>query len=111
MNVLTTLLTAQNLYFLPRDYETTVDITITEDNTNVDTTFTSETTTMDNAYQYVSLALSLTDGRFYRYTISNSGDILYRGRIFCTDQTDYNNYEIINNETVSRDDRSDLILI
>ena len=111
MNVLTTVLTAQNLYYLPRDYEDSVDITIKEDNTNVETIFNTEATTMDNAYQYVSLALTLTEGRFYRFTVSNSGDILYRGRIFCTDQTDYKNYELISNEAISRDDKSDIILI
>ena len=41
--------------------------------------------------------ISITEGRFYTFRIKEGNTELYRGKIFCTDQTDFEKYTTINN--------------
>ena len=45
------------------------------------------------------------EGRFYTFKAYNiaTGDVYYKGRLYCTAQTDYNQYTVNQNEYVTED--------
>ncbi len=59
-----------------------------DDSTNTSTTYTVSTTT-DKNYLVLSQALSpvLVEGRFYDLTLKEGSNVIYKDKVFCTDQT------------------------
>lgn len=78
---------------VPRAVFPSYDLVITNQGTNEEFT---ETALASEDGNLVSIDLGLTpiEGSTYSIEIFNSGNIQYRGEIFCTDQTDLQNYEI-----------------
>jgi len=37
---------------------------------------------------------TLVEGRFYKFDVLDGSSLIYRGKIFCTDQTDYDKYSV-----------------
>ena len=60
-----------------------------DDSTNTSTTYTSISTSTDKNYLVISHAFNpvLVEGRFYDLTIKEGSNIIYKDKIFCTDQT------------------------
>ena len=113
MNILTTTGGTQTLKFIPRVYNDLVNVSITNRNTKEVVTFSADTTS-DSGYQLVEYNFSLIEGTFYTYEVSANavdGKIVYRGQIFCTDQTDYDNYEMNKDQYITSDDKDDTIII
>jgi hypothetical protein len=54
--------------------------------------------------------LTLVQGRFYTLTVLNGTDEVYRGRIFCTNQT-VSEYSINNGEYVQHTSDDDFVII
>ncbi len=111
MIILTTSTNAQELKFIPRDYVAD-SIVLTDEQANTSTTI-SATFTKDGYYLKADISFSLVEGRFYNFkayksalsdfverVIADGGTVeaqnciqtdinkvlVYRGRIFCTDQ-------------------------
>ena len=113
MNILTTSTDTQTLKYIPREYTGFVDISVTNRNTKEVITF-STNTTQEFGYEMVDYNFNLIEGTFYTYEVnSNSfvGGIVHRGQIFCTDQTDFDNYEMFKDEYITSNDKDDTIII
>ena len=86
---LTTSSSAQTLKKIPRSYASSVSMILRDDSTNTSTTYTSISTSTDKNYLVISQALNpvLVEGRFYDLTVKEGSNIIYKDKIFCTDQT------------------------
>jgi len=86
---LTTSASAQTMKIIPRSYAGTVSMILRDDSTNASTTYSSISTTTDKNYLVISKALSpvLVEGRFYDLTVKQGSSVIYKDKIFCTDQT------------------------
>lgn len=95
---LTTSTDAQTIRIIPRSYATNVSLIFRDDSTNTEVTYSTTATTQSN-YLVISESLSLTEGRFYDLTIKEGAEIIYKDKVFCTDQTvdqDTNDYYSVN---------------
>ena len=86
---LTTSASAQTLKIIPRSYASSVSMILRDDSTNTSTTYSSISTSTDKNYLVVSQALSpvLVEGRFYDLKIKEGSNVIYKDKVFCTDQT------------------------
>ena len=86
---LTTSASAQTLKVIPRSYASSVSMVLRDDSTNTSTTYSSISTSTDKNYLVVSQALSpvLVEGRFYDLTIKEGTNVIYKDKVFCSDQT------------------------
>ena len=86
---LTTSASAQTLKVIPRSYASSVSMILRDDSTNTSTTYASISATTDKNYLVVSKALSpvLVEGRFYDLTLKEGANVIYKDKIFCTNQT------------------------
>lgn len=122
MIVLTTATASQTFNVIPREYVTDAEICIRDESTNEvicvlttgqlwnTNTFQWQLANYDwedeagivitNDLMYITMNLNLIEGRFYDIKISNnSGTVIFRDKIFCTDQTidqETNNYYDMN---------------
>ena len=96
---LTTSASAQTLKVIPRSYASSVSMILRDDSTNTSTTYSSISTSTDKNYLVVSQALSpvLVEGRFYDLTIKEGSNVIYKDKVFCTDQT-ISSYSVNNGE-------------
>lgn len=85
MIILTTSTSSQELKFIPREFVAD-SIILTDEQANTSTTL-SATFTKDGYYLKADISFSLVEGRFYVFNAMNGSKIVYKGRIFCTDQT------------------------
>ena len=95
---LTTSTDAQIIKIIPRSYATNVSLIFRDDSTNTSVTYTSSATTNKN-HLVISQSLALKEGRFYDLTIKEGSNVIYKDKVFCTDQTvdqDTNNYYTVN---------------
>ena len=98
MKILTTSLSAQDLVVIPRTVSyTDLTLTLTNENTKVETPY-SVTATYLNGYMTISNVFTLTEGVFYTFKIVDDGELIFRGKIFCTDQTVFDKYTINDGE-------------
>jgi hypothetical protein len=96
---LTTSASAQTLKVIPRSYASSVSMILRDDSTNTLTTYSSISTSTDKNYLVVSQALSpvLVEGRFYDLTLKEGSNVIYKDKVFCTDQT-ISSYSVNNGE-------------
>ena len=89
MKHLTTSASAQTLKIIPRSYASTVSMILRDDSTNTSTTYGSISTSTDKNYLVITKALSpvLVEGRFYDMTVKEGSNVIYKDKIFCTNQT------------------------
>ena len=89
MKHLTTSASAQTLKIIPRSYASTVSMILRDDSTNTSTTYSSISTSTDKNYLVISQALNpvLVEGRFYDMTVKEGSNVIYKDKIFCTNQT------------------------
>jgi hypothetical protein len=85
MKHLTTSTDPQTILMIPRSYGLNGTLILRDDSTNTET---SNVVTLGKTGEYMSLehSFSLTEGRYYDFRIEISGEIVYRDKIFCTDQ-------------------------
>lgn len=85
MIILTTSTNAQELKFIPRQYAAD-SIVLTDEQANTSSTI-SATFTKDGYYLKADISFTLVEDRFYTFNALNGSETVYKGRIFCTDQT------------------------
>ena len=115
MKHLTTSASAQTLKIIPRSYASTVSMILRDDSTNTSTTYSSISTSTDKNYLVISQALNpvLVEGRFYDMTVKEGTSVIYKDKIFCTNQTinqSNNSYYTVNSgeyTTPTGDDKHD----
>jgi len=84
MIVLTTSQSLQTFSFIPR--ETPTSMILTDDQTNVPVTVVWQLNTEGDYVQTITAIFDLIEGHFYDLVLKNGTDIVYKDRIFCTDQ-------------------------
>ena len=84
MIVLTTSTSAQTFSFIPRDTPTTMVLTDDQTNTPVTVAIASQTT--GDYVNTLTAIFALEEGHFYDLVLYKNTDIVYKDRIFCTDQ-------------------------
>lgn len=104
---------SQTFSFIPRSYTegTLYTIKITNETTNKEVLSTTSTsfTSVDYYYQY-SNTFSLKEDTFYTLEITDSSGVVYRDKIFCTNQT-VSSYSINNDAYTVNSDDNEFILI
>ena len=109
---LSTSASSQTLKIIPRSYASTINMILRDDSTNTSTTYSSVSTSTDKNYLVIAQALSpiLVEGRFYDMTVKEGADIIYKDKIFCTDQTvdqENNDYYSVNSGEYTTEDSYD----
>lgn len=87
MKILTTSTDAQELKVIPRNYVSTITVKLRNESTNAVTTDTGISATTDKGYLVFSNNYTLTENIFYELEILDGLNIIYKDKIFCTDQT------------------------
>ena len=90
MIVSTTSASAQTFKVIPRDYTLTAfTMSIRDDSTNVTVTYNITGVTTSGNYRTFQNTFSpvLVSNHFYDMTLSSGTDVIFKDRIFCTDQT------------------------
>jgi len=85
MKILTTSTSAQTLKIIPREYQSNIDVILRDSSTNESTTYSVATSTSGD-YMTFDLTLSLVENRFYDMTCKFGSEVIYKDKIFCTDQ-------------------------
>jgi len=102
MKVLSTSSSAQNLDVIPRVFVSSYTMKLRDTSKNKEV-FSSSVSASDNVnFKRLSATISpvLKEGRYYDLTLLNGSAVVYKDKIFCTDQTvnqTNNNYYDINN--------------
>ena len=85
MKILSTSTSAQTLKIIPREYQANIDVVLRDNSTNTSTTYSVATSTSGD-YMTFDLTLSLVENRFYDMTCKFGINVIYKDKIFCTDQ-------------------------
>ena len=97
----------QSLKFIPRTYSATAIVLVNE-MTNESTTITSDFY-KDGYYLFTTTTFDLKEGNFYTLSILNNTDVVYKDKIFCTNQT-IADYTINKDEYVANQTTNDFIV-
>lgn len=97
----------QSLKFIPRTYSAT-SIVLVNEMTNESTTITSDFY-KDGYYLYTTTTFDLKEGNFYTLSILNNTDVVYKDKIFCTNQV-IADYTINKDEYVANQTTNDFIV-
>jgi hypothetical protein len=94
MHIVTT--TDKKIYFVPRAFDLSVSVKITDEETNVSTT-ESLTATKEANYLHITPTYTFVEGRYYTIRITGTSEI-YRGKVYCTNQADLEKFSINSGE-------------
>lgn len=96
MKILTTSTGDQTFKVIPRSYPASVTVKLREDVTNTETTYTVNPTE-EKGKMVITQAFSLQEGSYYDLTLLDGSDVIYKDKIYCTDQT-ISSYSVNNGE-------------
>jgi len=100
MEILTTSTSSQSLKIVPRKDVSSPTFILKDKSTRTESTITVTKTT-DGDYMVLSAVFSLKEGSQYSFKVKDGLEEIYRGLIFCTDQTNLDNYSVNKDEYVS----------
>ena len=132
MKILTTSTGDQTIRIIPRSYPDDVTLVLRDDSTNTETIYTLESMEWENTdeewqavnlnwndaggyfeengYLVITNQYNLVEGRYYDLTIKEGNNVLYKDKIFCTDQTinqQVNSYYTINDNVYTTENTYD----
>jgi len=111
MNILRPIATAQTITVVPRSSASSgITIELTDENTNSSTTITPSVTNTDG-YMALEAIFSVLEGTFYNFSVILSGGIIYRGKLYCTAQTDLKQYTVNENQYVTENTYSNEFIV
>ena len=99
---------SQTFKFIPRSLD--ADSMVIEDDAENTSVTIDITPSVDRYYLSVSEVLTLVEGRFYTLKVLNGLDVVYKDKIFCTNQT-VSSYSINDNEYVQHSTNNDFVII
>ena len=97
---------SQTFKFIPRVYEADT-LVLKNETTGVEVVY-EITPTIDRYYLVVSEILDLEQNTFYQMTIKNGLEVVYKDKVFCTNQN-VDSYSVNNNTYVSVSSNNDYI--
>jgi hypothetical protein len=133
MKILTTSTEKQEIKIIPREYPDNIVVTIRNENTNITTTIGTfndgyayyvrvigdggvyednilisdlEYYRYDKGYMIIRDVFNLVENNFYNLTVTNGTDVIYKDKIFCSDQTinqASNNYFSVNKDVYTEE--------
>ena len=106
MIVLQEVETAQEFKVIPRELDADTMV-ITSETTGVSTTY-AISPTVDRYYLVIEKIVALKENNFYMLEVKNGSDVVYKGRIFCTNQS-VSTYSVNNNEFTSYSSNNEYI--
>ena len=101
---------------IPRQYiEGAITVNLTSESTGTLVSVTPTATTDKNYMSFDAVFGTLTENDFYILEVKNGSDVIYKDKVFCTDQTinqDTNDYYSVNkDEYVSKSGNNDYIVL
>jgi hypothetical protein len=99
--------TAQTLKFIPRSYG--ADTIVLRDETTNEIQTISATFTLDSYYLSASKIFDLKENTFYNLTIKNGVEVVYKDKVFCTNQV-LKDYTVNKDEYVAHATNNDFII-
>lgn len=108
MIILQESLSSQEFKIIPREYLADSMI-IKNETTNTSATI-NITPTLDRYFMVIDEVLDLKQDNYYTLTVLNGSDIVYKGIIFCTNQT-ISDYSVNNNNYIANSTNNDFITI
>ena len=76
---------SQTISIIPRKYSTNLTVYLRDNSTNEEVSY-NITGVVDNNYLDISSVFSLVDGRFYDLRVEDSYEVIYKDKVFCTNQ-------------------------
>lgn len=104
---------SQTIRFIPRSYTsgTTYTIKINNETTNKEVFSQTTTSFTSNDYYYeYSNTFTLKEDTYYTLEITDSSGVVFRDKVFCTNQT-ISSYSVNNNAYTVQSDDNEFILI
>jgi hypothetical protein len=98
---------AQTLKFIPRSYG--ADTIVLRDETTNEIQTISATFTLDSYYLSTSKIFDLKENTFYNLTIKNGVEVVYKDKVFCTNQV-LKDYTVNKDEYVAYATNNDFII-
>ena len=98
MHIVTT--SSQIINCIPRANTLSVTLELRDEQTREVTT-KAITGTINGNYVQFDLSFSCTEGNYYTITLKDGSNTLYRGMVFCTNQTDLDAYKLTEGEYTS----------
>ena len=92
----------RKIYFVPRAFDTSVLLKITDEETNLSYT-ESLTATQEANYLHITPSFIFSEGKYYNIRITGTNEI-YRGKVFWTTQTDLEKFSINKGEFTHYED-------
>lgn len=108
MIILRESLLSQSFKFIPRTLSAD-SMVITDEAENTSDTI-AITPVADRYYLSVSEVLTLVEGRFYTLTVLNGTEVVYKDKIFCTNQV-VKDYTINKDEYVQNETNNEFVII
>jgi hypothetical protein len=99
--------TAQTLKFIPRSYGADTIVLRNEITNEIQTI--SATFTLDSYYLSTSKIFDLKENTFYNLTIKNGVEVVYKDKVFCTNQV-LKDYTVNKDEYVAHATNNDFII-
>jgi hypothetical protein len=99
--------TAQTLKFIPRSYG--ADTIVLRNETTNEIQTISATFTLDSYYLSTSKIFDLKENTFYNLTIKNGVEVVYKDKVFCTNQV-LKDYTVNKDEYVAHATNNDFII-
>ncbi len=110
MKILTTSTGTQSLKIIARESSQPLTLTLIDKNTRVESIVPVSLVTNDG-YIILYGSFDLKENATYSMIVSNSDGILYKDIIYCTDQTDYNKFDLHKDEYITEDSRSNQFIV
>ena len=108
MIILQETVAAQDFKVIPREYVADTMV-ITDETSGVSVSY-DITATQVSYYLTFSKAVTLKEGVFYSLEIKNGSDVVYKDKVFCTNQ-DTTTYTVNNNEFTTNSTNNDYITV
>ena len=97
MIILNTYTGGQTFKIIPRSAASSPTFELLDKSTRVSSNIGIDVTNA-NGYMTITGFFSLKEGRFYTFKVKDGSTIIYRGAIFCTDQTNFNIFDVHSGE-------------
>ena len=95
---------AQTFSFIPRSQSYDA-LFLTDDQTNVEVQVTIDASTQGDYLDTITATFTLTEGHFYNLVVKDGSDVVFKDRVFCTNQAvvsfSVNNGQYTSNSTTN----------
>jgi len=105
---------AQNIDFIPRTFTSgnTYNVTIVNETTNTEVHNVDTTSITENLYyNRYNATFNLKQDVTYNLTIKSGSDVIFKDKIYCTNQTDLPAYTVNESEYIFNDTNNEFITL